>query len=375
MIRSFFCFAVAIITTTVSLADDALRARNDAIIVRALERMDGYDFSNDAHVREAIARHLAQNEGTAEYVTLARRFRPANMADKLASLMQSGVADSVKVDAANLLGETDNGPKLLRQMLKSESEAQATETARVLSLLGNGRAINILRDVASDAERPFAVRRHAVSGLAGNRNGEQVLLQLAETKQLAADTRLLAGGLLARSREASVREKAAELLPQPQQKNQQPLEPIDKLAQMRGDAEAGLKLFRGTATCANCHIVDGFGKEVGPNLSEIGNKLSREAMFTSILDPSAGISHNYEQYIVLTDSGQVINGLKMSETPLEVVIRTAEAIDRKIPRTEIEQIKKSETSIMPDNLHLNFDQKGLIDIIEYMTTLTNKPAQ
>ena len=95
-------------------------------------------------------------------------------------------------------------------------------------------------------------------------------------------------------------------------------------------------------------------------------------MFTSILDPSAGISHNYENYIVLTASGQVINGLKVSETPDEVVIRTAEAIDRTIAQDDIEQMKKSEKSIMPDNLHQMVDQQGLVDIVEYMTTLTKK---
>jgi putative heme-binding domain-containing protein len=92
-------------------------------------------------------------------------------------------------------------------------------------------------------------------------------------------------------------------------------------------------------------------------------------MFTSILDPSAGISHNFENYIVLTDSGQVFNGLLVSETPDEITLRTADAIDRKIPQDEIEQVKKSEKSIMPDNLHHNVDQDGLVDIVEYMTTL------
>ncbi len=95
-------------------------------------------------------------------------------------------------------------------------------------------------------------------------------------------------------------------------------------------------------------------------------------MFTSILDPSAGISHNYENFIVLTSSGQVINGVKVSETPDEVIIRTAEAIDRKIPQEDIEQIKKSEKSIMPDDIHLTMDQQGLVDVIEYMTTLKKK---
>lgn len=375
MTRFIFLFGLIVSCTCLS-ADDPLRARNDAIIVRAIERMEGYDYKQDAKVKEAVLRHLNRQQGTSEYINLIRRFRPKGMEGKLIELIvdqsENKVSDSVKVESAQLLGEVEGGPKELRALLRGESESSATETARILALLSNGRAVNLLKDVAQDAERPYSVRRHAVAGLAKNRNGEKLLLQLAESNQLAADTRLLAGGLLARSRDESVRKRASKTLPQPQQKGNRPLEPIDKLATMRGNADAGLKLFRGAATCANCHKVNDVGKEVGPDLSEIGGKLSREAMFTSILDPSAGISHNYESFIVLTDSGQVINGLKISETPEELVIRTAEAIDRKISQDEIEQVKKSEKSIMPDNLHLTMDQQGLIDIVEYMISLKKK---
>lgn len=352
--------------------DDPFRARNDAIIVRAIERMEGYDYSGDDHVTAAIDRHLARKEGTAEYLKLIKRFRPAGLADKLQRMLLGNVSDSVKVEAAGLLAETESGPKQLRQLLKADSVAEAAGIARILGLLGNGRATRMLSEVAADPERPFEVRKHAVTGLARSKGGEQTLLALAENNRLAADTRLLAGGLLARSRDASVRKRAGELLPQPKLKNQKPLAPIDELAAIQGDPARGMELFRGVATCANCHLVNKHGKDVGPDLSEIGSKLSREAMFTSILDPSAGISHNYENYMVLTTSGQVINGLKVSETPSQVIIRTAEAIDRTIARDDIEQIKKSEKSIMPDNIHLTMDQQGLVDVIEYMVTLKKK---
>lgn len=353
-------------------ADDALRARNDAIIVRAIERMQGYDYSSDEHVQAAIARHIARSEGTAEYMKLAKNFRPEGMAAQLERMLLGDVSDSIKVEAAGLLGESGDGPKRLRQLLHSESIPDAAGVANILGLLGNGRSTKMLSEVAADPERAFEVRKNAVVGLARNKNGEKILLDLAASKKLAADTRLLAGGILGRSRDGGVRKRASELLPQPQQKDREPIAPIDELAAMKGNTEAGMQLFRGVGTCANCHIVDKHGKEVGPNLSEIGSKLSREAIFTSILDPSAGISHNYENYIVLTDAGQIINGIKLSETDDEVVIRTAEAIDRKIPQDEIEQLKKSEKSIMPDDLHQTVDQKGLVDIIEYMMTLKKK---
>ncbi len=218
--------------------DDSLRARNDAIIVRAIERMQGYDYSGDEHVKAAIDRHLARNEGTAEYLKLIKRFRPAGLADKLQQMLLGDVSDSVKVEAAGLLAETESGPKQLRQLLNSESVADAAGVAKILGLLGNGRATKMLGDVAADPERPFEVRKNAVNGLARNKGRRSKLCwRLLESKRLAADTRLLAGGLLARSRDAAVRKRAGELLPQPKLKDQKPLAPIDELAAIKGDPD------------------------------------------------------------------------------------------------------------------------------------------
>ena len=77
------------------------------------------------------------------------------------------------------------------------------------------------------------------------------------------------------------------------------------LLKSKGDATRGKEIFNGIAKCNTCHVVNGAGKEVGPNLSEIGSKLSREAFFESILFPSAGISHNYETWTASTVDGNV----------------------------------------------------------------------
>ena len=357
---------------TFSPCTHADQARDDAIVVRAVQRMQGYDYKSDAKVKSAVLRHIDRSQGTPEYIGLVKRFRPDGIEDKLQKML---LADnrSAAVEAAQLLCDLPEGPVRLRSSLKSKDVRQAAQVAEILGLLGNGRTHHILGDTASDEKQPYEVRRAAVAGLARNQGGEKALLALAESKKLIGDTRLLAGALLSRAKDANVKSKAAKILPQPAMKDQKPLAPLDQLAAMKGDVDAGLKLFRGKATCAKCHIVGEFGKEVGPNLSEIGSKLSREAMLTSILDPSAGISHNYEGYTVLTGDGNVIAGIKVSETDTEVIIRTAEAIDRRIPKDDVERLKKSEKSIMPENIHHEFDQQGLIDIVEYMLTLKKKP--
>ena len=359
---------LSVFNTQVACAQDA---RADAVVVRAVERMEGYDYNSNAKVKAAIARHIERSKGTADFLRLLKKFKPEGMEQQVQSLL-FGNDNSAAVEAAKMMCDLQNGPSDLRSLLGAEDTAKASRVAEVLGFLGNGRARRMLGDYASDEKIAYDVRRAAVVGLTKTRSGEAALLAIAESKKLVGDTRLLAGSLLARANDGNVKAKAMKILPQPATKDQKPLPPLDQLAKMTGSAEDGLKLFRGKATCANCHQVGQHGKEVGPNLSEIGSKLSREAMLTSILDPSAGVSHNYENYSVLTDSGQVIVGIKVSETESEVVIRTAEAIDRKIPRSDIDRLKKSEKSIMPENLHHSFDQKGLIDLVEYMVTLKKK---
>ncbi|MCO8124299.1 hypothetical protein NHH03_21340 [Stieleria sp. TO1_6] len=351
-------------------ADSAAQAREDAIIVRAIERINGYDYRSNPAVREAVMRQIDRSQGTPEFIKLVKRFQPDGIESQLTRSLL-GDDRSASVESAELMLEMDAGRKSIRKLLASDD--QATAVIETLGLLGNGRANHFLTEVAANADRPFGQRRAAVAGLARSKTGQQRLIEMATKKTLVGDTQLIAGALLARSDDQQIRQSAANVLPQPAQQDNQPMAPIDELAQMKGDAASGLKLFRGTGTCANCHIVDDFGRDVGPNLSEIGSKLSREAMLTAVLAPSAGISHNYENFSVLTEEGQVISGLKISETDDEVVIRTAEAINRKIPIDEIAQIKKSEKSIMPENLHHITGQQGLIDVVEYMVTLKKKP--
>ena len=92
-------------------------------------------------------------------------------------------------------------------------------------------------------------------------------------------------------------------------------------------------------------------------------------MLVAILDPSAGISHNYELYALQTDSGDIATGLLVSQTDVEIVLKDAQGIERKFAREEVVEFKKQEKSIMPENLHHAFDEQGLIDIVEFMLSL------
>src|SRR5262249_46468164 len=148
-----------------------------------------------------------------------------------------------------------------------------------------------------------------------------------------------------------------------------PLPPISALVKLRGNPARGQVLFAKEGTCANCHIVNGAGKEVGPNLSEIGKKLSREALYESILFPSASISHNYETSVIETKKGEVVSGILVSQTPDEVAVKGADALVRTFKRADVESITRSPVSLMPADLTKTLTVQDLADVVEYMLTL------
>jgi putative heme-binding domain-containing protein len=354
------------------LASKAKSPRSDALIVRALERIDDKDLEKQSHIQEVIQRVISSSKGTSEFLKLVKRFQPSGIDAELRSIILSTENNSLAVQAVEVLYGSEDGPKLVRSLLNDSDDTIAARTAEVLGLQGNQRSIKMLEEIALHAERAYDVRSAAIKGLARNNLGSEKLLTAAADNKLPADTKLLAGGLLSQMSDAKIAQRAKELLPMPQSANQTPFEPLDKLVSKSGDVKRGAELYRTKGTCANCHVVGGAGKQVGPDLSEIGTKLSRDALLTSILDPSAGISHNYESYMVLLDSGQVVTGVKVSETDSEFVLRTADAIERNIRKSSIEELEKSHKSIMPDNLHQLLEQQGLIDVVEYLMTLRKK---
>jgi putative heme-binding domain-containing protein len=136
-----------------------------------------------------------------------------------------------------------------------------------------------------------------------------------------------------------------------------------------GDAARGKELFAGVGTCAKCHKVKGEGKEVGPDLSEIGTKLSKEALYVSVLDPNAGVSFNYETWLARTLDGTTLSGILVSQTDDAIELKTAEAIVHKLKRDDLEALKKQSTSLMPADLQKQLKAQDLVDIVEYLTTL------
>ena len=131
----------------------------------------------------------------------------------------------------------------------------------------------------------------------------------------------------------------------------------------------GQVVFAGAGTCAKCHVVNGEEKSVGPNLSGVGAKLSREALYESVLAPSAAISHSYETFTALMEDGGSVTGLLVSQSPEQVVIRGVGSIDVTLPAGEFLELVKQRVSLMPADLVTTLSADELVDVVAWMEML------
>ena len=144
----------------------------------------------------------------------------------------------------------------------------------------------------------------------------------------------------------------------------------------QGKADHGRELFndlKGVA-CAKCHVVAGKGGAVGPDLSGVAAKYPRDELIASVLYPSARISSGYEPVVVATADGRVLSGLVKAETADALEIEDADAQRIRIVKTDIEERKASDVSLMPNGLVEGLAAADFADLIAYLETLKDVAA-
>jgi len=138
-----------------------------------------------------------------------------------------------------------------------------------------------------------------------------------------------------------------------------------RLGQKGGDIKKG-KAY--AAICTSCHLVQGTGGQIGPELSGVG-AMGLEAILRNILTPNAAMEAGYRIYRVELKSGDLIDAFFVSEDAKAVVIRQPGGPDRRIEKTEILATSYLRRSLMPEGLLTAFNDEMTADLLAYLLTL------
>jgi cytochrome c oxidase cbb3-type subunit III len=148
-------------------------------------------------------------------------------------------------------------------------------------------------------------------------------------------------------------------------------------AQAMGNAAHGKELFSGSAACASCHMIEGKGGRLGPDLTATGTARSVDYIVESVRDPSRRLaqgiteamkefSQEYETVNVVDERGQKFQGVVLNEDNFTLqMIDTREQVHL-FEKGKLRSVNKSRESLMPKYDDKMLPEKDLQDIVAYL---------
>jgi len=134
--------------------------------------------------------------------------------------------------------------------------------------------------------------------------------------------------------------------------------------QLEGDAQRGRMAF--AKHCAACHQMEGVGNDLGPNLLSLSDKRP-ESLLESILDPSVAVDAKFVMYVALTQDGRALSGILARESASSITLLNQENKPITILRSELEEMRSTGKSLMPEGLEKQLTPQELADVIRYLT--------
>ena len=124
--------------------------------------------------------------------------------------------------------------------------------------------------------------------------------------------------------------------------------------------------------CAQCHKIYGEGKEVGPDITSNGRS-SFDQLLSNVFDPSLVIGADYRPLTVATSEGRVLSGLVVENSDQRIVLKVQGGKLETIPRSEVEAVKQSQVSLMPEGIEKQLKPQEIADLFSFL--LLDKPPE
>lgn len=338
-------------------------------VLYALKHMDASQFKMTPAVKSALTRVMDQYKNKLEFVELATSFKLKDKSDDLLA-MAIQFPDSVAGrEAARTLIDWERGDLFEQTFSRNNKDESIALVKSLWSNMYRIKTIAIMERLITDTTKDLDVRKLAVKTFGGPWESEDRLIELARDNKIPNDLQLATAGVFQSAWRPNIREDGAKYLKLPPSREGNPLPSISALAEKKGEIANGKAVF--TSLCSNCHQVDNEGVNFGPDLSEIGSKLSREGLYKSILFPDQGISFGYEGYRIKLKDGSSVFGRIVSETEDRIDLQYM-AQQQRVQKADVESRTQVTGSMMPSNLQASMSEKEIVDLVEYLAALKKK---
>jgi putative heme-binding domain-containing protein len=146
-----------------------------------------------------------------------------------------------------------------------------------------------------------------------------------------------------------------------------------------GNASNGRVVYTRSA-CASCHIVNGEGGSLGPELTSIGELRSADYLRQAIVSPGKRLprgtlavpARGYQEFLlfrVVTNDGKEIRGNRMDEDALSIQLRDASNKIYSFRKSDLKTIEPLPGKSLMPSFDSRLSKTELDDLVAYLSTL------
>ncbi|MEQ8790913.1 MAG: c-type cytochrome [Pirellulaceae bacterium] len=284
--------------------------------------------------------------------------------DRIAAVAADAkAAPARRIESIDLLGHVGAGG-VLQTLAMSEAIVEVRRAA--LAALARTSAVEPWKKLAASlrAESP-TIRGAILDGLLARTERTQFLLdEIAAGRVSIAEIDRVRTDRLLKHRDAKIRARSTELFADAiPADRQQVLADYQVTLKMKSDPTRGQAVFK--KNCATCHRIGGIGVNVAPDIADSRTKTPAQIL-TDVLQPNRAIDANYVSYNVVDADGRVLNGLLTGETATSITLKQPEGKTVTLLRDEVEELRSSGVSLMPEGLEKNVSHQEMADLISFI---------
>ncbi len=361
-------------TTFLTALAGQTAANRPADVDMVLKALDGPLAGNQALARNIVAEMMSKMSTAAQAKlagTESGRAR-AIVAGLLADARHTAVDDkntaaarAVAVRSLRFAGFDDVHELLLESLASRQPAELQTAAIETLASFDDARVASILLK-AWPGMSP-KIRATAAEALFARPHWVGAFLDAIDNGTVGrADVDPARLNLLEQYPDLAVRARASRLFAAGLPRRQVVVAAYQKALELKGDRDRGKSVFQ--KNCSSCHRLENVGQVIGAELSAVRDR-GLDAVLLNILDPNREVMPQYQSYMLVTTSGRVVTGMITAETATSLTIRKPDGGEEQVLRLQIDELRGTGQSFMPEGLEKQIDVPAMADLLAYLNSV------
>jgi cytochrome c oxidase cbb3-type subunit III len=138
-----------------------------------------------------------------------------------------------------------------------------------------------------------------------------------------------------------------------------------------GDPDKGAALYRAKG-CGACHMVQGAGEGLGPELTDIGARRNGAYLKQTLMNPAGSLPEGFLVVEAVPLSGEAVRGIRVNEDTFNIQMKTVAGRFYSFRKSELKALRKLKDQTPMPSFGQSLTPAELDDLVAYLAGLRGR---